>query len=277
MAAKYHLSPHGPFCRTIVRDWGDFAVRRFAPRFRLSGQFIFLAFICLFTAGGIDNAAAAKKVALVIGNGSYKKVSALPNPRNDANAVGELLKSAGFSVVEVRHDLDHRSFTRLLRNFSDHASDADIAVIFYAGHGLEVGGTNYLIPTDATIERDIDVQDEAISLERLSASIERAKRLRLIILDACRDNPFERGMRRTMASRSLFSRGLAKVEPPTDTLIAFAAKAGSTAADGSDGNSPFTRALLKHLTSPGLDIRLDFGLVRDEVMANTTPKQEPFV
>lgn len=252
-------------------------MHRFARLRCLGGRLFLFVAAWLLAAVTVDQAVAAKNVALIIGNAAYKKVSALPNPKNDADAVSAMFKSAGFSVVDVRYDLDHRSFTRVLRNFTDHAKNADIAVIFYAGHGIEVGGTNYLIPTDATIERDIDVQDEAISLERLSSSIERAKRLRLIILDACRDNPFERSMQRTIASRTLVSRGLAKVEPPTDTLIAFAAKAGSTAADGSGGNSPFTRALVKHLTVPGLDIRLALGLVRDEVMENTTPKQEPFV
>jgi hypothetical protein len=262
---------------TLTSGLGSFAVNKSARLYGLGGRLILFVFALMLIFAAADQAFAAKKVALIIGNAAYKKVSTLPNPKNDAEAVSTMLKSAGFSVVEVRHDLDHRNFTRVLRNFTDHAKTADIAVIFYAGHGIEFGGTNYLIPTDATIERDRDVPDEAISLERLSASIEGAKRLRLIILDACRDNPFERSMQRTIATRSLVSRGLAKVEPPTDTLIAFAAKAGSTAADGSDGNSPFTKALVKHLTVPGLDIRLALGQVRDEVMENTTPKQEPFV
>jgi uncharacterized caspase-like protein len=150
-------------------------------------------------------------------------------------------------------------------------------VIFFAGHGMEVNGTNYLIPIDAILERDIDVEDETVPLDRVIQILEPAKRLRLVVLDACRDNPFVRSMKRTIAGRSI-ERGLAKVDVLTsDTLIAFAAKAGSTASDGDGTNSPYTTALLKHLTIPGLDLRLAFGRVRNEVLKNTDNRQEPFV
>src|SRR6476620_6329358 len=153
----------------------------------------------------------------------------------------------------------------------------DVAVVFYAGHGLEVDGTNYLIPTDAKLASDIDVEDEAISLDRVLRVLEPARSLRLVILDACRDNPFVKTMKRTLASRS-FGRGLAGVEPAmSNTLIAFAAKAGSTANDGEGAHSPFTTALLKHLTAPGLDLRIAFGKVRDDVFASTGARQEPHV
>jgi uncharacterized caspase-like protein len=149
--------------------------------------------------------------------------------------------------------------------------------VFYAGHGIEVNGTNYLIPVDAALERDLDVEDEAISLDRVTQILDPAKRLRMIILDACRDNPFLRSMKRTVSNRSI-GRGLAKVDvQTTDTLIAFAAKAGFTAGDGEGSNSPFTVALLKHLTTPGLDLRLAFGRVRDEVLRSTGNRQEPAV
>src|SRR6202023_1711894 len=139
---------------------------------------------------------------------------------------------------------------------------------YYAGHGIEVNGVKYLVPVDATLRRDIDVEDETVSLDRLLQVLEPAKRLRLIILDACRDNPFTKSMARTMASRSV-GRGLARIEPTTsDTLIAFAAKAGFTAADGDGAHSPFTTALLKYLVTPGLDVRLAFGRVRDDVLSN---------
>jgi Caspase domain len=142
---------------------------------------------------------------------------------------------------------------------------------------LEVDGTNYLIPIDAKLETDLDVEDEAISLDRVLRMPEPARNLRLVILDACRDNFFVKTMKRTLGSRS-FSRGLAGVEPTTpNTLIAFAAKAGSTASDGDGAHSPFTSALLKHLTAPGLDLRIAFGKVRDEVLATTGAKQEPHV
>jgi hypothetical protein len=222
------------------------------------------------------SAFAEKRVALVIGNSSYEHVTKLPNPANDVTAISLLLKSAGFEVVQTRQNLGNADMRRAVRDFSDVARDADMAVVFYAGHGIEVDGANYLIPVDATLERDIDVEDETVSLERVLQVIDSAKRLRLVILDACRDNPF-RAMRRTMATRSI-GRGLARVEPATtDTLIAFAAKAGSVAADGSEIHSPFTSALLKHLATPGLDLRIAFGRVRDEVMKSTGNKQEPFV
>jgi hypothetical protein len=165
----------------------------------------------------------------------------------------------------------------VIRDFSEMTRDADMAVVFFAGHGIEVDGANFLIPTDAKLERDIDIEDEAIALDRVVRMLEPARKLRLVIVDACRDNPFARTMKRTMVSRSV-GRGLAKVEPPTsDTLIAFAAKAGSIAADGEGMHSPFTAALLKHITTPGLDLRLVFGRVRDEVIQNTGNRQEPFV
>jgi hypothetical protein len=142
---------------------------------------------------------------------------------------------------------------------------------------LEIDGTNYLLPVDAKLERDIDAFDEAVPLDRILTLIEPAKQLRLIILDACRDNPFAKTMKRTIGSRAI-SRGLSKVEPNSpNTLIAYAAKAGSTASDGDGKNSPFTAALVKHITKPGLDLRKAFGFVRDEVLRNTRSRQEPYV
>ncbi|MCK1478050.1 caspase family protein [Bradyrhizobium sp. 197] len=222
-------------------------------------------------------AVAEARVALVIGNSKYQYVPNLSNPANDAAAINLLLKSAGFDVVETRENLGVNDMRRAIRDFSDRTRDAEIAVIYYAGHGMEVSGINYLVPIDATLRRDIDVEDETVSLDRLLQVMEPAKRLRLIILDACRDNPFAKSMTRTMARRTI-GRGLAPVEPTTsDTLIAFAAKAGLTAADGDETHSPFTSALLKHLVTPGLDVRLAFGRVRDDVMKATSNKQEPFV
>ena len=228
----------------------------------------------LLCAGG--DAFADKRVALVIGNAGYAHAPALDNPVRDATAVSVMLKDAGFQVVETRSNLDNMRMRRAVRDFSVMTHDADVAVVFYAGHGLEVDGTNYLIPTDARLERDIDVEDEAISLDRVLLMLEPARSLRLVILDACRDNPFVRTMKRTLASRS-FGRGLAGLEPGSNTLVAFAAKAGSTASDGDGAHSPFTSALLKHLTAPGLDLRIAFGKVRDEVLALTGARQDPHV
>ena len=222
-------------------------------------------------------ALAEKRVALVIGNGAYQNVAKLSNPVKDANAIAALLQKAGFDWVKVRQDLGNLEFKRALREFMDAAQDADIAVVYYAGHGIQVRDMNYMIPVDAKLATEIDAEDEAVSLDRIVAALEPAKRLRLVILDACRDNPFARTMKRRVATRAV-NGGLAKMEPTLgDTLVAYAAKAGSTADDGDADNSPFAAALLKHLAVPGLDIRLAFGRVRDEVLKATGNKQEPFV
>lgn len=221
-------------------------------------------------------ALAEKRVAFIVGNSIYQNAAGLTNPANDAAAITEMFKKAAFDVVESRNDLKNAEMRRALRDFTDKARDADIAVIYYAGHGIEVDGTNYLIPVDAVLERDTDAYDEAISLDRILQATEPAKRLRLIILDACRNNPFSKKMKRTVASRAL-GRGLVGVEPNRpNTLIAYAAKEGATAFDGDGRNSPFALALLKHLTTPGLDLRRALGLVRDDVMTATANKQEPY-
>ena len=222
-------------------------------------------------------ALADKRVALVLGNSAYQNVAQLPNPVNDAAVMAATLKDAGFDLVDSRHDLVAADTRRALRDFADRARDADIAVVYYAGHGIEVDGANYLIPVDAKLERDTDVYDEALSLDRVLIAIEPARKLRLVILDACRDNPFAKIMKRTVASRAI-GQGLAKIEPSSpNVLIAYSAKAGSTAADGDGKNSPFTSALSRHLTTPGLDVRRAFGYVRDDVLKNTSNRQEPFV
>ena len=239
--------------------------------------FRLLAILMLLMGLCCGPAQAQKRVALVIGNSAYKSAPKLGNPVNDANLIGGMLKRAGFDTVDVRLDLGASEMRRSLREFAGRTRDADIAVIYYAGHGIELDGVNYLIPTDATLESDGDVLDETIPLERALFAVEPAKQLRLIILDACRDNPFSKTMRRTVASRAI-GRGLAKVEPTSpNTMIAFAAKAGSTASDGDSRNSPFATALADHLPKPGLDLRKAFGFVRDDVLKATGNKQEPFV
>jgi hypothetical protein len=221
---------------------------------------------------------ADKRVALVMGNSGYQNVARLPNPAADARSIAQLLRDAGFDSVDLQIDVGNLDFKRAIRKFEDTAKDADIAVVFYAGHGVELGGINYMIPVDARLASDRDAQDEAISLDRITDAVEPAKRLRLVILDACRDNPFVISMKRQRTATRGISTGLGKVEPPgTDTLIAYAAKAGSTADDGSGEHSPFTTALLRSLTVPGLDVRLAFGRVRDDVLRMTGQRQEPFV
>lgn len=225
----------------------------------------------------IQPAFAEKRVALVIGNSAYKNVNQLQNPANDAAAVVAMFKKAGFDSVDARLNLTIVDMRRALREFGNKTRDADVAVIYYAGHGIELDGTNYLIPVDATLETDTDVLDETFPLDRVLFTVEPAKKLRLVILDACRDNPFAKTMKRTVGSRGI-GRGLAKVEPSSpNTMIAFAAKAGSTASDGDSKNSPFATALVDHLTQPGLDLRKAFGFVRDDVLKVTGNTQEPFI
>jgi uncharacterized caspase-like protein len=177
-------------------------------------------------------ALAEKRVALVIGNSAYQKVAPLTNPANDAGIVAAMLKQIGFDSVEARMDLKAADMRRALREFGNKARDADVALVYYAGHGIELDNTNYLIPVDAQLETDTDVYDETLPLDRVLVAVEPAKQLRLVILDACRDDPFSKRMKRAVASRAI-GRGLAKVEPTSpNTIIAFAAKAGSTASDG---------------------------------------------
>ncbi len=236
--------------------------------------FLFSALALVFDPAG---AMADERMALVMGNSAYQRAPRLSNASNDANLLAETFKKAGFSVVEARNDLSAQDMRRALRDFGAKARNADIAVIYYAGHGIEIDGNNYLVPVDAQLENDTDVYDETVGLDRVLVAIEPAKRLRLVILDACRDNPFSKGMKRTMASRAV-ARGLAKVEPSSpNTLVAFAAKAGFTALDGDGNNSPFATALAHHLATPGLDLRKAFGYVRDEVLQATTNRQEPFI
>jgi uncharacterized caspase-like protein len=223
------------------------------------------------------SAQAEKRVALVMGNSAYKNVPKLRNPVNDAALVGGMFRKAGFEWVDIRTDLNGGEMRKALRDFGARAREADVAIIYYAGHGIEFDGTNYLIPTDATLETDSDVLDEAVALDRALFAVEPAKQLRLIILDACRDNPFAKTMKRTLASRGI-GRGLAKVEPTSpNTMIAYAAKAGSTASDGDAKDSPFAIALVDRLPTPGLDLRKAFGFVRDDVLKTTGYQQEPYV
>jgi uncharacterized caspase-like protein len=220
---------------------------------------------------------AEKRVALVIGVSAYQLAPQLPNPSRDADAMAALFRKAGFDSVVSKRDVGIVELRRTIREFSETSRDADISVVYYAGHGIEVDGVNYLVPADARLVSDFDIEDETISLERVLRALDPAKRLKLVILDACRDNPFTRTMKRTVASRAI-GHGLAKIEPAmSDTLVAYAAKAGAVAIDGDGKNSPFASALVKYITEPGLDLRIALGRVRDEVLKATGNRQEPFV
>ncbi|MBR1126013.1 caspase family protein [Bradyrhizobium lablabi] len=222
-------------------------------------------------------ALAERRVALVIGISNYQAVPQLTNPASDAAAMSALFKRAGFDVIEQGRDLGISDLRKAIRQFSETSRDADMAVVYYAGHGIEVDGVNYLVPVDAKLRSDFDVEDETISLDRILRALDSAKRLKLVILDACRDNPFLKTMKRSIGTRSV-GRGLAKFEPAmSDTLVAYAAKAGAVAIDGDGQNSPFATALVKYIAEPGLDLRIAFGRVRDDVLKSTAHRQEPFV
>jgi uncharacterized caspase-like protein len=221
-------------------------------------------------------AAAETRVALVIGNGRYAAVAPLINPTRDATRVAETLRSSGFQTVTLVSDASRSELITALNTFSEAAERADWALVYFAGHGIEIDGTNYVVPVDARLKNDRAIADEAVPLDRVLQAIEAARKLRLVILDACRDNPFVASMRRTSATRSI-GRGLGRIEPEGGTLVAFAAKHGQTALDGEGEHSPFVQALSRRLATPGLEINKLFRLVRDDVMAATGKKQEPFV
>jgi tetratricopeptide (TPR) repeat protein len=215
------------------------------------------------------------RVALVIGNSAYTSVAALPNARRDADAVAAALRKTNFQSVMVENDLPREKLVNVLVNFAAAAEKADWAMIYFAGHGIEVGGINYLIPVDARLASDRDVSLEAVSLDQLMNAVEGARKLRMVLLDACRENPFVSQMRRTAASRSI-SRGLGRIEPEAGTLVVYAAKHGEVASDGDGEHSPFASAFVKRLATPGLEVRRLFDYVRDDALAATQRHQQPF-
>ncbi len=235
--------------------------------------FLFVAFIAFATP-----ASAERRVALIIGNGAYQTVPQLANPTRDATAMGELLRSAKFDAVTIRTDLGFREMNEAVRDFALQAASADIAVIYYAGHGVEVGGRNFLVPVDARLKFAEDADVEAVDLDRLLQLLAPTRRLKLVILDACRENPFAAQMKSIGGASRAVGRGLAA---PTlriaDTLVAFATAPGATASDGDGLHSPFTTGLLANLVQPGLDIRIALGKTRDSVLAATGSRQVPFI
>jgi uncharacterized caspase-like protein len=223
-------------------------------------------------------AQAADKVALVIGNGAYVNATPLPNPPNDARAVAAALASIGFEVMQGQ-DLDRTAMERLLRGFLDKADGAKVALVFYAGHGMQVDGRNYLVPVDAKLEKASDLNFETVELDKILGSLDDPARATVVILDACRDNPLARSFRsRVGATRSAgVSSGLAAYSSlGTGTLIAFATAPGQTALDGQGSNSPFTQALVKHLRTPNLEVRQMLTRVRADVATATGNKQIPW-
>ena len=221
--------------------------------------------------------AASDRVALVIGNGAYMNANKLVNPPNDAADVASALRKLGFDVVEGR-DLDKRGMESKVIEFSRKLDNAGMALFFYAGHGMQVGGRNYLIPIDAKLERGGDLSFETLDVSQVLGQMEAEKRVNLVFLDACRDNPLARSFSRSLGTRSAaVGQGLASIQSAVGTMIVYATQPDNVALDG-DGtrNSPFTGALLKHIATPGLEVRSMMTRVRSDVLVATRDKQVPW-
>ena len=220
-------------------------------------------------------AGAAERVALVIGNAAYEHTTPLRNPRNDATDVARALEGLGFEVIEGL-DLDKSAFGPKLREFAQAARGAQVTLFFYAGHGLQVEGENYLVPTDAKLAEEVDLRLEAFELTAFLRQMRGGTNL--VFLDACRDNPLAQSLARSMGPTrsSAIGRGLGRVETAGGTLIAYATQPGNVADDGEGRNSPFTGALLAHIATPGLSVHDLLASVTDSVMTGTDGRQQPW-
>ena len=228
--------------------------------------------LAAFTPAG---AQAAERVALVVGISGYVHEGRLPNPVNDASDVAATLERLGFEVT-VTLDAGRTALNEALRVFTRRSAGADVSLVFYAGHALEMDGVSYLLPADARVERDADVRYETVTLDDVLASTSGAG-LRVVILDACRNNPFVRSMQRTVTTRSVSNGSLAELNDDLlgdETLVAYSAAAGTMAADGEGRNSPYAAALLAHLEDP-VDIGIMFRRVRAKVLSATNNQQRP--
>jgi tetratricopeptide (TPR) repeat protein len=216
-----------------------------------------------------------QRIALIIGNGAYKNVQQLDNPPRDARLIAAALKDVGFQTVTLTNDLTRDKFFEALKAFASEAEKADWAVVYYAGHGFEVGGVNYLVPVDAKLAADKDAETEAVALEQVIAAVGGARKLRLVMLDACRDNPFAPAMQRTIALK-LVDKGFSNIEPAAGFMVVYAAKHGQTALDGDGTDSPFATAVARDVKTPHVEVRKLFDLVRDDVWSASKHQQEPF-
>jgi tetratricopeptide (TPR) repeat protein len=246
-------------------DEMDTSIARAAARERLDA----------LTAQRAGAANIGRRIALIVGNGAYRSVPALDNPPHDAKLVASALREVGFQTVTLSNDLTRDKFFEVLRAFASDAEKADWAVVYYAGHGFEIGGVNYLVPVDAKLAADKDAETEAVALEQVLAAVSGARRLRLVILDACRNNPFAPNMQRTMAVK-LVDRGFSNIEPSAGFMVVYAAKHGETALDGEGADSPFATALARDIREPRVEVRKLFDIVRDDVWSATRHAQQPF-
>lgn len=231
------------------------------------------ALLCLLMLLGSVPALAASRVALVMGNGAYQHASELPNPAKDAAAMAAALKRLGFEVYSGT-DLDINSSRDLIVQYIRALRDAQTGLVFYAGHGIQVDGENYILPVDATLQDKSDLRFNTVSLSDLVEDTEGPGRTNIYILDACRNNPLSRSFQRK--SRSAVGQGLARLSAGTGTMIAFATAPDDVALDGDGSNSPFTTALLQHLDTPGLEINQMMTRVRADVYATTGEQQLPW-
>jgi uncharacterized caspase-like protein len=236
---------------------------------------VVLSLLCMVFAA--DAAKADRRVAFVVGNGAYKNVAQLPNPPIDAKAMAATLRNVGFEVVEGTN-LTRDQMTDKLLDFGKRAQGADVAVFFYAGHGIAISGTNYLLPIDADIKSEMDVKlGAAINIDLTLDQTMGDAKVKLVFLDACRDNPFAAKIKSTATRSVSVQQGLAEMKSGEGTLIAFATGPGQTALDGSEGtNSPFTRALIAHITEPGVEIQQAMTEVRAQVNEETNKGQLPW-
>ncbi len=225
----------------------------------------------------VAHADSGRRVALVVGNGAYQNAPTLPNPPNDAKAVAEALRGLDFEVIEAV-DLDQPDMLAKVDEFSAKLEGADTGLFFYAGHGLQVGGENYLVPIDARLQREAQVRLQTLPLQTVLATMEVAVDTRIVLLDACRDNPLAQQLKRSMAASrsSAVGQGLAEVRTAVGTLIAYATGPGDVASDGTGEHSPFTSALLDHIATPGLEVRMILSRVREEVLEQTNKQQVPW-
>jgi uncharacterized caspase-like protein len=223
-------------------------------------------------------AAAEKRVALVIGNSAYVNSTPLANPANDAAEMARVLAETGFQVI-AGLDLDKRAFDGKMRDFARALPAADVALFYYAGHALQVGGRNYLVPIDASMqgERDLDFEAVAVDFVLRQMEIERESKTNLVFLDACRDNPLARNLARSMGTRSTaIGQGLAQVRTGVGTFISYSTQPGNVALDGAGSNSPFTEALVKGIKTSGRNLTSVMIDVRKDVLAATGGKQVPW-
>ncbi len=212
----------------------------------------------------------------MIGNSGYEHVTQLTNPDNDAKGMAEKLTSLDFEVV-TGTNLSLRDMRKTVREFIAKLEGADLALFFYAGHGLQVNGENYLVPIDAELNSYVDLEFEAMPANLILNAMEHSTKVNLVFLDACRNNPLAENLARSMGTRSgSVGRGLAKIGSGVGSLISFATQPGNVALDGDGENSPFTTALIKHLGTPGQDITRDLVMVRRDVLEATKGQQVPW-